>query len=65
MVKLSELANSVESNAVGAVRALLERVSSIQITEVRHEQQLASDYRLDSRIDFRHAGTRYALSTAA
>ena len=61
MVKLSELANSVESNAVGAVRALLERVSSIQITEVRHEQQLASDYRLDSRIDFRHAGTRYAL----
>ena len=61
MVKPPEIANAVEIEAVEAVRALLERVTSIQITEVCHEQQLASDHRLDARIDFGHASARYSL----
>ena len=49
------------SAAVDALRALLEHVPNIQIIGVRHEQHLASGYRLDSRIDLAHDGSRYAL----
>ena len=61
MVKAYDIAKSVESAAVDAVRALLERVPNIQIIGVRHEAQLASGYPLDARIDFDHNETRYAL----
>ena len=44
-----------------AVRALLKHVPNIQIIRVLHEQQLASGYRLDARIDFSHDEIRYAL----
>ena len=44
-----------------AVRTLLERVPKVQITKVRHEQHLASNYRFDASIDFGSDGIRYAL----
>ena len=51
----------MESTALDAARALLERVPSIQIATVRQEQHLTSDHRLDACIDFGHGGIRYAL----
>ena len=61
MVKPYEIEKQVESAAVDAVRALLERVPNIQIIGVRHEQQLESGHRIDARIDLDHDGSRYAL----
>ena len=61
MVKAYEIEKLVESTAVDAVRALLERVPNIQIIGVRHEQHLASGHQLDARIDLEHDGSRYAL----
>ena len=61
MMKPHEIEKRVESTAVNAVRALLEHVPNIQIIGVCHEEQLASGYRLDTRIDFDHNETRYAL----
>ena len=61
MMKPHEIEKRVESTAVNAVRALLEHVPNIQIIGVCHEEQLASGYRLDTRIDFDHNESRYAL----
>ena len=61
MVKPHQVEKPVESAAVDAVRALLEHVQNIQITGVRHEQQLESGHRLDARIDLDHDESRYAL----
>ena len=61
MVKSSERAHEVEIMAMDAVRVLLEHIPNIQIKTVRHEQNLASGYQLDARIDFDHGGIRYAL----
>ena len=61
MVKPHEIEKRVESTAVDAVRALLERVPSTQIIGVRHEQHLGSGHQLDARIDLDHDGSRYAL----
>ena len=61
MVKPHLIRNDLESTAVDAIRALLKHVPNIQIIRVLHEQQLASGYRLDARIDFGHDEIRYAL----
>ena len=42
IVKVNEIEKRLETTAVDAVRALLERVPNIQIIGVRHGQQLAS-----------------------
>ena len=61
MKKPLEREKRLESTAVNAVRALLEHVPNIQIIGVCHQEQLASGYRLDARINFDHNESRYAL----
>ena len=61
MVKPRETEKTVESAAVGAVRALLEHVPNIRIIGVLHELQLESGHQIDARIDLGHDECRYAL----
>ncbi len=63
-MKVGQTVKEIEIMAVDAVRDLLGRVPNIDISEVRQEQIVASDYRIyqiDGWIAFSHGGMNYAL----
>lgn len=61
MMKTTKLVKELETNAMNAVRDLLEQIPGLAVSSVHHERLLGSDLRLDSWIDFEHGDDTYSL----
>ena len=61
MLKKPELVNDLETNAVNAVRDLLDHVPNLAVSSVRHERLLGNDYLVDGWIEFEYSDDAYTL----
>ncbi len=61
MMKSPLSVNNLETEAVNAVRTLLDQVPSLVVSSVRNDRRLGSDHIIDGWIEFEHGDDTYAL----
>ena len=61
MMKKTKLVNDLETNAMNAVRDLLDHIPGLAVSSVHHERLLGNDLRIDGWIDFEHGDNNYSL----